>query len=563
MQLIADLNASPFDKALAEMGRGGQAFTQGFERQFKAMEKSIESDMDRLLRKVTADFNLAQERMQRGAKKTAYEIERSSQMAGPAAATAAMMGGGAGGGKGGKGSYRAGQVALQAQDIAVQMESGTNFGRILIQQGTQLASIFGPTGAIIAGLGAGAVLLYQWVSGAKQAEAEMKRYDEAVKDSIKSTEKLNQLTADRNREMVKSIYTRTRGQEGADKEVDRLKFEEEITALRKDQLAIEEKLSATRKEGEQAFKELQKTGFGEITSPDEAQGKLDRSVEMQRKLTDELLASKAAIKAVTDAYQEQEKTRKANAEAAAMKASERSKELQAEAKEIRQSAQPMTKDRLIELDREYRRISKEQKAMIGGDPTAYSAKEVEKAKALVALQRGADEMAQKRKKEMSVEVNKQIEKEQKIEEKMKDQAAQARKIGSLVKDAAEDAAKAFQDQAKALKDAETAATNLAARSTYQKVQDILDPQSKRDRERDKKRFDKAAREIGERAADEADRKNRKKGGRGISREDRNKIIADEIEKANIGKAGGIKIDKADMKEFAQTVAAEVNKLIPI
>jgi hypothetical protein len=54
---------------------------------------------------------------------------------------------------------RAGGVAMQVQDIAVQAQAGTSALTILAQQGSQVASIFGPKGAIIGGLVAlGAVL---------------------------------------------------------------------------------------------------------------------------------------------------------------------------------------------------------------------------------------------------------------------------------------------------------------------------------------------------------------------------------------------------------------------
>lgn len=46
----------------------------------------------------------------------------------------------------------AGQLGFQVQDIAVQLQSGTNALIVLGQQGSQIAGIFGPTGAIVGGL---------------------------------------------------------------------------------------------------------------------------------------------------------------------------------------------------------------------------------------------------------------------------------------------------------------------------------------------------------------------------------------------------------------------------
>ncbi len=56
------------------------------------------------------------------------------------------------GGGGGNGNYRIGQAALQAQDVAVQLQSGAKFATVLAQQGSQIASIFGPQGQLIGGV---------------------------------------------------------------------------------------------------------------------------------------------------------------------------------------------------------------------------------------------------------------------------------------------------------------------------------------------------------------------------------------------------------------------------
>ena len=62
-------------------------------------------------------------------------------------ASVAMSGGGAGG-------QRAGMLAMQVQDIAVQAQMGTNALQIFAQQGSQILSIFGPGGAIAGGVAA-------------------------------------------------------------------------------------------------------------------------------------------------------------------------------------------------------------------------------------------------------------------------------------------------------------------------------------------------------------------------------------------------------------------------
>lgn len=66
-----------------------------------------------------------------------------------AAALAAGRGGRGGSGAGMRGM---GQAAMQAQDIAVQLQMGTRASIVLAQQGSQLLGAFGPAGAIVGGV---------------------------------------------------------------------------------------------------------------------------------------------------------------------------------------------------------------------------------------------------------------------------------------------------------------------------------------------------------------------------------------------------------------------------
>lgn len=67
----------------------------------------------------------------------------------------------------------AGQVAMQAQDIAVQAQMGTNALQIFAQQGSQIASLFGPGGAIVGGVASiGGALVFAGQKG-NEAFAEL------------------------------------------------------------------------------------------------------------------------------------------------------------------------------------------------------------------------------------------------------------------------------------------------------------------------------------------------------------------------------------------------------
>lgn len=53
---------------------------------------------------------------------------------------------------GGFGAFQLGNAAAQVQDIAVQLQSGTSMATVLAQQGSQLASAFGPGGMLVGGI---------------------------------------------------------------------------------------------------------------------------------------------------------------------------------------------------------------------------------------------------------------------------------------------------------------------------------------------------------------------------------------------------------------------------
>jgi len=86
------------------------------------------------------------------------EARKKIKGAGDAAETAGKKAKGAGTAfKGFRGSTSAltnttGQLSVQLQDVGVQLQQGTDYVRIFAQQGPQIASIFGPTGAVYGAL---------------------------------------------------------------------------------------------------------------------------------------------------------------------------------------------------------------------------------------------------------------------------------------------------------------------------------------------------------------------------------------------------------------------------
>lgn len=78
----------------------------------------------------------------------------------------------------------AGQVGHQVQDMAVQFQGGTHAAIVLGQQGSQIASLFGPQGAIIGAFGAVGAAIYTSVN---KASVEAARELKAMKDEMGET----------------------------------------------------------------------------------------------------------------------------------------------------------------------------------------------------------------------------------------------------------------------------------------------------------------------------------------------------------------------------------------
>jgi hypothetical protein len=81
----------------------------------------------------------------------------------------------------------AGQIAMQAHDIAVQAQMGTNALQIFAQQGSQIASIFGPSGAVVGGIAAIAGALVFAGQKGNEAFAELVTSSQNFNDSLQKT----------------------------------------------------------------------------------------------------------------------------------------------------------------------------------------------------------------------------------------------------------------------------------------------------------------------------------------------------------------------------------------
>lgn len=146
-----------------------QSFTAGLDtKQYEAGLRRLGSETSKQARMVTNEWARVQK-----------------------ATDAMMAGGGAGGGRKnfGKG-YLVGGIAMQAQDVAVQLGAGTSAARVIAQQGSQIASYFGPKGMILGGVVAITAAMWEMSSAAEKAK---KQAAETAK-IVERMEKMKQLS---------------------------------------------------------------------------------------------------------------------------------------------------------------------------------------------------------------------------------------------------------------------------------------------------------------------------------------------------------------------------------
>jgi len=75
-------------------------------------------------------------------------------------------------------AYRVGMISQQAQDVAVSLQMGMSASRVIAQQGSQIASIFGPTGMVLGGVIAITAAIWEMASGTKAAKKAAKELED-------------------------------------------------------------------------------------------------------------------------------------------------------------------------------------------------------------------------------------------------------------------------------------------------------------------------------------------------------------------------------------------------
>jgi hypothetical protein len=265
---------------------------------------------------------------------------------------------------GGKGSMRAGQVAMQMQDVAVQMQSGARASTIIAQQGSQILSVFGPQGMLLGGLVASAAMFWELVRGSKALTAEAKA-QKAQKAQDRSTAAA-QSGLDRKREddmAVKVAEARaTLSKEEADAVERRLGYEERIAAIRRDPnlskenkgvfedgVRARERAENRVRARERGAERVAGEGQGILNRADQIRGKAPSKAEVAREGREQRQAERRAIGEEVDALDRKERNSlqgTGRARTKGLNIGEREK-----AQSAREEAAKVAKDKKVQADK--------------------------------------------------------------------------------------------------------------------------------------------------------------------------------------------------------------------
>ena len=134
------------------------------------------------------------------------------------------------------GGMRAGQAAMQMQDIGIQMQMGARASTIIAQQGSQILSIFGPHGMLLGGLVAAGAMFWEVVRGAKalNKEAQETKKIAAINANTAANKRaVETLRTDKEATDIAKVRAAS-GKEAADQAERELEFKKKIAAIEAD-----------------------------------------------------------------------------------------------------------------------------------------------------------------------------------------------------------------------------------------------------------------------------------------------------------------------------------------
>jgi len=218
--------------------------------------------------------------------KAAAAAEKSSR-----GSTGSVRGGAFGGRNTG---YMGGQLAMQAQDVAVMAQMGMSTSRIIAQQGSQILSIFGPGGAIAGGVLAIGAAILSWSMGTEKAEKAAANY----------ATKLKEINA--------NIAASNEARQGAEQEMEAVAVGQKLGPQAEEKLRLHRKLSERLKELDKKHEEesltlaesFKQEAFG-ATRQHNAQAVKDNKA-LQQRITESAKAHEAATVAIQLEFKQKE-----------------------------------------------------------------------------------------------------------------------------------------------------------------------------------------------------------------------------------------------------------------
>jgi hypothetical protein len=157
-------------------------------------------------------------------------------------------------------------LSQQAQDVAVSLQMGMSASRVIAQQGSQIASIFGTKGMVIGGVIAIGAAIAEWAMNTKAAEKAAEEYKKVLDETAEIAKK-----NDAGRiEMAAKIAAAARGEEAGARVAEELKYEKELNEIHQKEIALVAKLSQDK---EKARKESvsRAGGFSRLSVAREAE----------------------------------------------------------------------------------------------------------------------------------------------------------------------------------------------------------------------------------------------------------------------------------------------------
>ncbi len=469
--------------------------TKTMDRDVKAFVSSAKAEM----RKLEVDM------------KKSLQSVQSDRFAGGAGARFAnqVAGGGAAAAGRSKVGYLAAGVSYQAQDIAVQLQSGTKAATVIAQQGSQLLSLFGPQGAILGGVLAIGAGIYSWATGMKAADEQAKQ---------------NEATLERMQKLAKETRATA------------------VTDTQEGHLAMIERIDGKQAAAETKAAQERATALKKIEE-DAAQGRLS------------IAEKENAINSANYKFDEQAKLRAKQQDDEAVK--ERKQQLEEQVgleKKLRDQRDELSgaspAQKIRELNVEYKELAKQQKSLTGNE---YLKKEIEMRQVAIELQKEGKKIA-------ADDIKDRKDKANELAKAFESAASAARSVSSAIHDIAKDFKKAVE------KDLVEAAANAMAQTlskgqaTLNHAADLLDPgAAKAKREKDR-REKLAIREAAERETDKQDRDLRKGGGRGLNPEERARATQERIRRADLQKnrQDTSIISQESIDKLAKQIAQEMN-----